>query len=202
MTDWILDLCSGLGGASEAFANDPHWTVVRIENNPILAHIEHTQSLDVLEWIDWLPELMSEYGRPTVIWASPPCLEFSQAFSAPGPKAQRAGVAFEPDMSIVEACVDIVEFAQPRFHIIENVAGASPWFLPELGCWKQHIGPFFLWGAFPMLEASGYVHVAGKTQDWNKGDPLRANKRAFIPLEISQAFLDAICSQSKLSDWI
>lgn len=202
MTDWILDLCSGLGGASEAFANDPHWTVVRIENNPILSGVEHTRLLDVLEWIDWLPGMISEYGRPTVIWASPPCLEFSTAYGAPGPKAQREGVAFEPDMSILEACVDIIEFAKPRFHIIENVAGASPWFLPELGCWKQHVGPFFLWGAFPnLIVPAGFKHLKSEHDTWS-GNPLRSNTKALIPLEISQAFLDAICSQSKLSDWI
>ena len=202
MTDWILDLCSGLGGASEAFANDPHWTVVRIENNPILSDVEHTLMADVLEWIDWLPELISEFGRPTVIWASPACLEFSRCYSAPGPKAQREGVAFQPDMSIVESCIDIIEYAKPRFHIIENVRGACAWFLPELGCWKQRIGQFFLWGAFRMLDTKGYTHIAGKTQDWDVGDPLRTNKRALIPISISQSCLDAVCSQSKLSDFI
>ena len=202
MSDWILDLCSGLGGASEAFANDPHWMVVRIENNPILADVEHTMMADVLEWLDWLPGLISEYGRPTVIWASPPCLEFSMAYRAPGPTAQRQGLDFEPDMSIVEACIDLIEFAKPRFHIIENVAGASPWFLPELGCWKQHVGPFFLWGSFPVLNLpAGWSHTKAGQDSWH-GDPMRSNKRALIPLEVSEACLDAICSQSKLSDWI
>jgi site-specific DNA-cytosine methylase len=98
MTDWILDLCSGLGGASEAFVKDPHWEVVRIENNPKLGIIPHTEILDVMQWIDWLPALLSEKGRPTVIWASPPCLEFSQAYRAPGPSARREGINFEPDL--------------------------------------------------------------------------------------------------------
>jgi site-specific DNA-cytosine methylase len=201
--DWILDLCSGLGGASEAFSNDPYWEVVRIENNVILSGVPHTRLLSVLEWIDWLPALINEMGsRPTVIWASPPCLEFSQGYNAPMPKARREGIHFEPDMSILEACIDIVEFARPRFHIIENVSGASNWFFPELGSWKQHIGPFFLWGSFPILHCENFVPGSGKTQEWGIGDPLRANKRAIVPIEISRAFLDAICSQSKLSDFI
>ena len=41
MNPWVLDLCSGLGGASEAFVKDPYWDVVRIENNPELAHVPH-----------------------------------------------------------------------------------------------------------------------------------------------------------------
>ena len=71
----FLDLCSGFGGASEAFANTPHWEVIRIENNPELSQVPHTRLLDVEHWLDWLPGLISEMGsRPAVIWASPPCL--------------------------------------------------------------------------------------------------------------------------------
>ena len=40
---WVLDLCSGLGGASEAFVNHPHWEVIRIENNELLADVPHTR---------------------------------------------------------------------------------------------------------------------------------------------------------------
>ena len=55
---WVLDLCSGLGGASEAFANHPHWEVVRIENNEEVGIIPHTRFLDVQHWLDWLPGIV------------------------------------------------------------------------------------------------------------------------------------------------
>ena len=200
--DWILDLCSGYGGASEAFTKDPHWTVCRIENNLKLAHVPHTQFLDVLEWIDWLPELISVYGRPTVIWASPPCLEFSQAFSAPGPNALREGLPFRPNMEILEAIIDIIEFSQPRYWIVENVRGACPHFLPYLGCHKQQIGPFHLWGDFPRLYVPDGYKPKKFENDPGKSHPLRANVNAIIPPRVSEAVLDAVCSQSKLSDWI
>ena len=29
----FVDLCCGLGGASEAFQQDPDWLVIRIDNN-------------------------------------------------------------------------------------------------------------------------------------------------------------------------
>ena len=199
---WMLDLCSGLGGASEAFIQSGIWEVVRIENNPILQGVPGTSDLDVLEWMDWLPELIGQKGRPCLVWASPPCLEFSQAYSAPHPKARREGREFEPNMSIVEACIDIIQYAGPTYWVIENVAGACPWFLPELGKHQQKIGFFFLWGTFPRINTpEGWKPKVGKTQDWNIGDPLRANRRALIPLEVSQALLDAISAQSTLADW-
>ena len=78
---WVLDLCSGLGGASEAFANSPHWRVIRIENNEKLASVPHTRILDVTQWLDWLPALIDEMGPPTWIIAAPPCLQFSRGYS-------------------------------------------------------------------------------------------------------------------------
>lgn len=199
---WILDLCSGLGGASEAFIQNPAWEVVRIENNHVLQGVPETRLCSVLEWLDWLPELISEKGRPCVVWASPPCLEFSRAFYAPGPTARREGVNFEPDMTIVEACIDIIQFSQPTFWVIENVAGASPHFMPELGEHQQKVGPFLLWGRFPrLLLPQGWRHSKTDGDTWST-DPLRSNRRALIPLEVSNAFMDAIAQQSTLADWI
>ena len=199
---WILDLCSGLGGASEAFVQSPGWEVVRIENNVVLSGVEHTRTLNVLEWIDWLPQLVAELGRPCFVWASPPCLEFSLGYAAPGPTARREGLEFEPCMKIVEACIDIIQYCQPTFWIIENVHGATQWFLPELGKHQQKIGPFYLWGRFPrLLFPEGYNPSKEDTDVWSS-DPLRANKKAMLPFVISQAVLDAISAQSTLADWI
>ncbi len=41
----MLDLCSGLGGASQPMV-DSNWDVLRIENNPLLSGVPHTQMLD------------------------------------------------------------------------------------------------------------------------------------------------------------
>ena len=53
----MWDVCSGLGGASEAFMNRDDWTVIRIENNPILQGLEITHDRDVLLWPDWVEDL-------------------------------------------------------------------------------------------------------------------------------------------------
>ena len=203
MKPWILDLCSGFGGASEAFANHPHWRVVRIENNPQLAHIAHTRLLDINHWMDWLPALIDEMGcPPKVVWASPPCLEFSEAFNAPKPTARREGREFKPDFTILQSCISIIGIVKPKFFIIENVAGASLDFRPYLGEWSQRIGPFYLWGEFPHLHVGEeFEHTKTSNDVWND-NPLRSNYKAIVPLEISEAFLDASMRQTTLEDWI
>lgn len=210
MMPWMLDLCSGLGGASQAFEDDPAWTVVRVENNPLLSGVPSTRMLDVLQWMDWLPELIDELGIPDLGWASPPCLDFSTAFAAPRARAYRADplAVWEPDMSIVEACIDIFQYIIERsegegfFWIIENVHGACQYFMPELGKHRQKLGPFYLWGVFPtIVMPDGWTHSKADGDTWST-DPLRPNRRALVPLEVSTALLDAICTQSTLADWV
>ena len=35
----MVDLCAGLGGASEAMVRSNKWSVLRIDNNPLLADV-------------------------------------------------------------------------------------------------------------------------------------------------------------------
>lgn len=193
----IWDLCSGLGGWSEAFVQDG-WTVVRIETSQDLQYVPHTYQLDVREWADWA----DDFPKPDVILASPPCLEFSTAYMAPKAVAAREGREFEPDMSIVNACKDIIEAFEPRWWCIENVNGAISTFNPLLGTFSQKVGPFYLWGNFPILLLPGsWTHHKGDNDSWST-DPLRANKRALIPFEVSFAMLEAVRSQHTLEDWV
>ena len=65
----ILDIFSGFGGASEAFAQDEAWGILRIENNPLLSNVEHTRSMDIFEFRDWLleqkkPVAMCKFHQP------------------------------------------------------------------------------------------------------------------------------------------
>ena len=195
---WVLDLCSGLGGFSEAFVEDPAWGVIRIENNPILADVPHTRLLDVVHWIDWLPALIEENGNPDIVVASPPCVEFSMAYNAPGPRAAREGLTFEPNLEILEAVFEIIDYCKPSYHIVENVKGAVPHFLVYFNRYKQRIGSFYFWGNYPHLSIDkSFKHNKSDNEAWLT-DPLRANKRALIPLPISEAVLQAISSQTTL----
>ena len=203
---WILDLCSGLGGASEAFTKHPHWEVVRIENNEKLASVPHTRILDVQHWIDWLPGLLLEMGGPpSLVIAGPPCVGFSNAYSSPRSIARREGIPYEPDMGIVEDCIDIIDHIrsiEPNLYwVIENVAGAVNDFKIHLGEFRQKIGPFCLWGIFPHIALPPYWKHSKYDGDSWSSDPLRANKRALWPLEVSQALLESVMTQSTLSRW-
>lgn len=199
---WVLDLCSGLGGASEAFAKHPLWEVVRIENNEKIAGVAHTRFLDVNHWLDWLPGLILEMGGPPdLVIAGPPCLQFSNAYHSPRSIARREGIPYTPSMDVVEDCIDIIEYIEPTYWLIENVAGAVMDFKVHLGEYQQRIGPFFLWGKFPYIAmAAGWTHSKTENDSWSS-DPLRANKRALWPIEVSEALLEAVMTQSTLSDW-
>ena len=89
---------------------------------------------------------------------------------------------------------------EPKWWIIENVHGASKDFTKELGMPpRQIIGPMLLWGYFPYLPIQ-HAEMK-KSEDCNIGDPLRANKRAMIPLEVSQALHDVCFTQTLLEDF-
>jgi hypothetical protein len=193
----LWDLCSGLGGWSEAFVQDG-WIVIRIETNEALQYVPHTLKLDVRQWADWADDL----PKPDVILASPPCLEFSTAYMAPRSVAAREGRPFEPDMSIVNACKDIIDAFTPTWWCIENVNGAISAFDPLLGRFSQKVGPFFLWGNFPtMLLPGSWTYSKSESDSWSS-DPLRANKRALIPFEVSFAMLEAVKSQKQIGEWV
>ena len=193
----MLDLCSGLGGASEAFLQ-AGWDVVRIENNPLLEDVPHTEIRDILELVP-----PYHFGEPfDLIWASPPCTEFSNAYAAPKSVSRREGIEFEADLRILKKCIEIIEYLDPENWVIENVSGASKTFSKILGFppW-QIVGPFFLWGKFPRLIMEyDWTHSKATGDTWSD-DPLRANRRGKVPLEISHQLLRSITGQRKISEW-
>ena len=192
----MLDLFSGLGGASEAFVRDQGWEVVRVENEPLLEGVECTRMMDVTDVLD--SDLV---GTWDLIWASPPCTEFSRAYNAPAPKAQREGREFKPDLSLVRAAVAIIECLEPKWWVIENVHGAMKPLMPILGPPTLLVGPFALWGSIPPLDLpKGFKH-AKSDNDTGGHDPLRSQRRAVVPLEISQALLEAVTSQTTLDQF-
>lgn len=188
----MVDAFSGLGGASSAFIDDPQWNVVRIENNiELLGHVPRTWFADIKKIVQdyrWL-----SIKRPVeLLWGSPPCREFSQGFNAPGPMAKRAGVDFKPDMSLLEAWLDLRDKLEPKYWLLENVAGAIKPFEPYVGKPTQIIGPFVLWHNLPeILVPRDFEHRKQDQDKWST-DPLRSNHKALIPLELSQAVKESV----------
>lgn len=173
----MLDLCCGLGGASQAMC-ERGWIVVSVD---IDQKFEPAIVADVHHW--------SYSGqRPDLVWASPPCVEFARE-SMPW---SRTGS--EPDMSIVLSCKRIIDETQPRYWIIENVRGAVPWFRRYLGEPALVVNPYFLWGHFPLL---GKIRLTNRRSKESYHSSKSA-ERAEIPYPISLAVALAIEAQPPL----
>lgn len=198
----IVDLFSGFGGASEAFAQDDAWEILRIENNPLLASVEHTRSMDIFEFRNWLLEQKYRYGpfSVDVVWASPPCHEFSLAYSAPRAQADREGRGeeYEPYMGFLDVAMEIIEIIQPKYWIIENVKGAIKYFHSKLGEPAQIHGAYVLWGNYPKFAPGQFPSKADKDKRWS---PLRSNYKAKVPMEISAGLKNAIECQASMFDF-
>ena len=208
MKKHFLDLFSGLGGASEAFAQDlGSWSVLRIDNNPLLNNVPMTVIDDIKQLANDLnpggmyPRTLDKID---CIWASPPCLEFSGGFSSPKSKASRTpeGLdAYEPDMSLLEAAMEIIERVQPKYWIIENVIGSIRYFAEYLGEPRQIIGPYVLWGNFPLIDLDPSLIIPKKWKDPGPSDELRSNKRAKVDFLLSSRLKEAIENQKSILDY-
>lgn len=198
----VLDLFSGLGGFSEAFlrAGDE---VVRVENNPLLSEVPNTSIENVKEVRDRLRSFV-EAGVPLrkidVVLASPPCLEFSLAYSAPRSIAERNGEDWNPSLELLEVTLEIIEMVKPRYWIIENVIGSAKYF-QKVGLVPHQLhNRTLLYGNFPKFTTPRGMETKKEKDSWH-GDPLRANKRALIPLELSIAIRKAIIEQTSILDF-
>jgi hypothetical protein len=198
----MLDLFSGLGGASQAFVESDSWEVVRIDNNPAFADLQNTYIEDILELATMVESEELKMDHFDLIWASPPCLPFSLAYSSPKSIALRADEEYEPDMSLIMATRDLIYAAKksnPKITwVVENVAGAVRHFEPIFGQPRQVVSSFHLWGNFPLLDIPrGWRHSKYEEDTWST-DPLRANKRAKVPWTISEALRLAFTTQTRL----
>ncbi len=198
----FLDLFSGFGGASEAFVQDlDHWSVLRIDNNPLLGGVPFTVIDDIENIANNIfgPQNIKE--KIDVIWASPPCTEFSLGYNSPRSIAGRNGIAYEPNMELLNASLKIIEIVKPKFWIIENVVGSIRYFRELLGEPRQIIGPYVLWGNFPLLDVDSAQLTCKKNKDVHSGNPLRSNYKAKVDFVISDALKKAIENQKSILDY-
>lgn len=198
----MLDLFSGLGGASEAFFQNG-WDVKRIENNPELGLVPETEIMCIYDFGKWVSNYYCiSPAKITLVWASPPCTDFSDAYNSPKSQAIRANQEYFPEEAIklVKEAKRIIDVIQPKYWIIENVKGSIEYLRPILGEPTLIIDSIVLWGRFPKWTMPpGYKHKKDDSA-WST-DPLRANKRALIPYEISDACREAIENTKTLDYW-
>lgn len=69
----IFDFFAGTGSSTQAFKDAGH-TVITFELDDYFEATEHTDVFDLTA-----QDLLTRYGRPDFIWASPPCTAFSVA---------------------------------------------------------------------------------------------------------------------------
>ena len=135
----MLDLFSGLGGASRAM-REAGWEVITVDNDPsfnpdICIDIRDFHFFNVL------------YGHVDLLWASPPCEEFSR-WSMPWCRKKNPA---PPSLDLLKATIRIIDEANPDYWVIENVRGAVPFFRPLLGE-PIRSGSRYLWGCLPIID--------------------------------------------------
>ena len=198
----MIDVFSGFGGRSEAFLSNG-WEVLRIDNNPLLSAVPNIRIQDVKDFLQDCKLLVETHGLPTLdyLHMSPPCLEFSNAYSAPKSKAIRANIPYEPSMELFEICLELIDVLKPRYWSIENVVGSIKYIEPYIGKHRLKIGPYVYWGNFPHPSVNGYIPPKKSARDKGPSNPLRSNYKAIIPYPISDMFRKAMEAQKSLTYW-
>lgn len=178
-----IDLCCGLGGFSQAFADDHDWEVVRIDISPRMA-------ANIIADVKHLP--LKENLRPDVLLMSPPCEGFSTANS----KWPQHGI--KQAMEIVGACLEAVAILKPRYWMLENPKGRLRWFMAtrprtvlNLGDYGYRtIKPTDLWGNVDVGLVPGHRQNNGGLRF--KEGPRRPSERAMMPYNFSKAVKEAM----------
>lgn len=129
-----------------------------------------------------------------VIWASPPCQQFSFANRNRNPE--------EFDLTLLDAAHSIINHFVPDHWVIENVHGAKETFTDELDrAPTQEIGSIVLWGEFPLIPIRTRDSFEHRKLDAKGSRALRPNYRALIPYGISEGLRDALDLQRDLTSF-
>jgi hypothetical protein len=202
MSDYrVLDLFAGLGGFSQAFAENDRWTVTTVD-------MEGRFDPDIVgDVFDLRP---SDFDRQfDVILASPPCTQFSTAgnhnawdFETHEPQTDAARDA----VAVVFHTVGLIRGLSPAYWFLENPQGRLRWFLGrptgevtycQYG--RSYMKRTDLWGDHPPItyhscQAGRKCHE--KNSEYNGTSATRVlgetpAERAKVPADLSAAIRDA-----------
>ncbi len=149
----VIDLFSGLGGFSQSFVDRGH-NVVRIDNEPSLAHVPHTTIADVLALTFWdLPDAVD------IVLASPPCTHFSCAAGWRYWKNGFPSPEVEESVKLVKYTLALINGIDPKYWVLENPRGmlrkviGPPVVTTWWGSWGMpYLKPTDLWGKLPAID--------------------------------------------------
>jgi len=191
----MLDVCCGMGGASEGFAKEGFdVTGIDIEDAPNRLTYQYNFIQGDIKKLNGC-----DFRGFDVIWGSPPCRDFSQLGVMFG-KKWRNPPNPENGIKTIRAFLNFVEEAKPTYWIMENVALCKKYFKdikPRAETYITHGKRHVFYGNFPLflIPRDARVKVRtfnkyGRTEPlWN--DELRSWRAAKIPLPVSQAFARA-----------
>lgn len=205
----VFDFFSGTGSSTQAFKDAGH-SVISFELD---SSFEATENVDIM---NLTPEyLLSTYGKPDFIWASPPCTAFSVASighhwdnttGLPKPKTEAASY----NQKIVEHTRYLIEVLDPTFgFLIENPRGMLRKLPPVEGLDRVTITycqygdtrqkPTDLWGWVPnwnprpICKPGSSCHEAAPRGSRTGTQGLQNSKeRSRIAPELSKELLSAI----------
>jgi hypothetical protein len=140
MVKMFLDLFSGTGSVGEV-AKELGYTVIGVDRD-----MEAEIQIDIMDW-DYT---VFPTGFFDVIWASPPCTEYSRAKTT-------APRDIEGANAVVQRTLDILEYFCPKYWILEN---------PQTGLLKDQL---MMWGLpFKDLDYCKYgMPYRKRTRIWN-----------------------------------
>jgi site-specific DNA-cytosine methylase len=204
----IYDFFAGTGSATKAFEDAGH-KVIKVELDPYFEADER----DILKLT--ADELVSKYGKPDFIWASPPCQKFSVASlwkywakSPNGPIPKHPSVYEAIDL--IKHTLKLIEDLQPKGWILENPRGMlrKQEFMalyPRTTVTYCQYGdtrmkPTDIWGfvegwvSRPMCKPKADCHESSPagTNAGGTGKLRTARERSMIPYELGKELLDQL----------
>ena len=195
-----VDLCSGLGGFSQAFVNHG-WKVVTVDIEP---KFNSTVVADITK-IDWneFKQTWLNGESPDVLLASPPCERFSLA-CLQWPKKN-----IKKSLEIVGACLEAIAILKPKRWLMENPRARLRWFIgipPQTIRYSDYDMTYRaekvtdLWGNIPLPMVKQERRIKRKKMrehlkrlhSWEKIYPHDKGQRALIPLGVSNAVYESV----------
>ena len=205
----VFDFFAGTGSSTQAFADAGH-TVITFELDSQFQASEHADILNLTS-----EYLVTTYGRPDFIWASPPCTAFSVASighhwlrggANPLPKTPEA----EFNQTLVQHTMDLIKELNPtRGWLVENPRGMLRK-LPVVQPYERRTVTYCQYGDSRMKPTDLWGTVAG----WTARQPCKngmnchvsaprgsktgtqgiegAKDRSRVPYELGQEILEAL----------
>lgn len=108
--------------------------------------------------------------RPRGIMAAPVCTDFTVSGAQYWPEKDADGRTAK-SLELVDACLEVIEYAKPKWWVLENPVGRLPKLRPNLGKPRIYFHPWEFAGHAPDPEKDRYTKKTGLWGDFNTDLP-------------------------------